>query len=144
MTIWNPMEELVSLPDAMARLLEESVVRPRTLRRGEETVLRLPLDAYETDEALVIQAALPGVSPDDVEITLEEDRLTIRGVFPQRVENVEYLITEMPAGMPFARVLRINAPVEADKAEARFKDGMLTLTLPKAQAARPKVIKINK
>ncbi len=143
MTIWNPMEELISLPDAMARLLEESVVRPRTLRRGEETVLRLPLDAYETDEAIVIRASLPGVNPDDVEITLEEDRLTIKGHFPPRSENVDYLIAELPAGMPFARVLRINAPVEADKAEAAFKDGMLTLTLPKAQAARPKVIKIK-
>jgi HSP20 family protein len=143
MTIWNPMEELISLPDAMARLLEESVVRPRTLRRGEEAVLRLPLDAYETDEAIVISASLPGVNPDEVEITLEEDRLTIKGHFPPRLENVDYLITELPAGMPFARVLRINTPVEADKAEAAFKDGMLTLTLPKAQAARPKVIKIK-
>ena len=143
MTIWNPMDELISLPDAMARLLEESVVRPRTLRRGEEAVLRLPLDAYETDEDLVIIASLPGVNPDDVEITLEEDRLTIKGQFPQRMENVNYIITELPAGMPFARVLRINTPVEADKAEASFKDGLLTLTLPKAQAARPKVIKIK-
>ncbi len=143
MTIWNPMEELISLPDAMARLLEESVVRPRTSRRGEATVLRLPLDAYETEEAIVIIAELPGVNPDDVEITLEEDRLTIKGQFPQRMENVDYLITELPAGMPFARVLRINTPVEADKAEAAFKDGVLTLTLPKAQAARPKVIKIK-
>ncbi len=143
MTIWNPMDELISLPDAMARLLEESVVRPRTLRRGEEAVLRLPLDAYETDDDLVIIASLPGVNPDDVEITLEEDRLTIKGQFPQRMENVNYIITELPAGMPFARVLRINTPVEADKAEASFKDGLLTLTLPKAQAARPKVIKIK-
>ncbi len=143
MTIWNPMEELISLPEAMSRLLEESVVRPRILRRREEAVLRLPLDAYETDEAIVILASLPGVNPDEVEITLEEDRLTIKGQFPQRMENVDYLITELPAGMPFARVLHINTPIEADQVEASFKDGLLTLTLPKAQAARPKVIKIK-
>ncbi len=143
MTIWNPMEDLVSLRDAMSRLLEESVVRPAGLRRGEPAALRLPLDAYETDEALVIVASMPGVNPDDVEITLEEDRLTIKGVFPPRLENVDYLISELPAGMPFARVLRVNTPVEADKAEASFKDGLLTLTLPKAQAARPKVIKVK-
>ncbi len=143
MTIWNPMEELISLPEAMSRLLEESVVRPRILRRREEAVLRLPLDAYETDEAIVILASLPGVNPDEVEITLEEDRLTIKGQFPQRMENVDYLITELPAGMPFARVLHINTPIEADQVEASFKDGILTLTLPKAQAARPKVIKIK-
>ncbi len=143
MTIWNPMDELVSLRDAMERLMEESVVRSPAARRSERAVLRLPLDAYETDEALVIVASMPGVNPDDVEITLEEDRLTIKGQFPPRLENVDYLINELPDGMPFARVLRINALVEVDKAEAAFKDGLLTLTLPKAKAARPKVIKVK-
>jgi HSP20 family protein len=85
---------------------------------------------------------VPGLKPEDVEITLEGDTLTIKGEFKQPLENVQYLMNERLSGS-FMRTLTINVPVQADKAEARFEDGVLTLVLPKAEEVRPKVIKVQ-
>ena len=144
---WNPAEEMMSLREAMSQLLEESVL-PSTQARGTRQTeprgaLRLPLDAYITEEELVIKASLPGLGPDDVEITLEEDRLAIKGELKEPVEGVEYLMHERPCSCPFSRTLRINVLVDVEKADATFEDGVLTLVLPKAEASRPKVIKIK-
>lgn len=135
--------ELVSLRDMMSRLLEESLVPgwawgPRT----EERTWRLPLDVYTTDDEIVILASVPGLKPEDVEITLEGDTLTIKGEFKSPLENVNYLLQERGYGV-FVRTLTLNIPVEADKATARFENGLLTLVLPKAQAVRPKLIKVQ-
>ncbi|MGC9357145.1 MAG: Hsp20/alpha crystallin family protein [Anaerolineae bacterium] len=137
------MEDLVSLRNAMNRLMEESLV-PGWVARGERTqrVLRLPIDAYTTDEELVIKASVPGLDAEDVEITLEGDDLTIRGEIRAPLENVDYLIQERPYG-PFSRTLTINIPIDAEKAEAKFEDGVLTLILPKAEEVKPKVIKVK-
>lgn len=137
------MEDLVSLRNAMNRLMEESLV-PGWVARGERTqrVLRLPIDAYTTDEELVITASVPGLDAEDVEITLEGDDLTIRGEIRAPLENVDYLIQERPYG-PFSRTLTINIPIDAEKAEAKFEDGVLTLILPKAEEVKPKVIKVK-
>ena len=144
---WNPADEMISLREAMSNLLEESVLPSQRARQGQRaesrSALRLPLDAYLTDEELVIKASLPGLGPDDVEITLEEDRLTIKGELSGHADDVEYLIHERPCSCSFSRTLRLNMPVDVEKAEASFEDGVLTLVLPKAEAARPKVIKIS-
>ncbi len=141
---WNPMEDVMSFQDAMSRLMEEGMVPARFVRRERAvpSVLRLPLDAYATDTELVITASVPGLKPEDVEITLEGDTLTIKGEFKQPLENVQYLMNERLSGS-FVRTLTINVPVQADKAEARFEDGVLTLVLPKAEEVRPKVIKVQ-
>jgi len=141
---WNPMEDVMSFQDAMSRLMEEGLVPARFARRERVAapILRLPLDAYATDTELVITASVPGLKPEDVEITLEGDTLTIKGEFKQPLENVQYLMNERLSGS-FMRTLTINIPVQADKAEARFEDGVLTLILPKAEEVRPKVIKVQ-
>lgn len=141
---WNPMEDVMSFQDAMSRLMEEGMVPARFARRERMAppLLRLPLDAYATDTELVITASVPGLKPEDVEITLEGDTLTIKGEFKQPLENVQYLMNERLSGS-FIRTLTINIPVQADKAEARFEDGVLTLILPKAEEVRPKVIKVQ-
>jgi HSP20 family protein len=126
----------------MNRLFEDSVVGPYGQRDGQPGELRLPIEAYATDHEIVVRAAVPGLKPDEVEITIEGDALTLRGEFPRPVEGVHYLFTERPWGR-FARTLQLNVPVEADKAEAVFENGLLTLTLPKAEAIRPKVIPIK-
>jgi len=127
----------------MSRLMEESMVPRRIARAGQqERALRIPLDAYATDEELVILATVPGLDPDDVEITLEGDTLTIKGELKSPLENVDYLIRERAFG-PFSRTLQLNVPVEAEQAEAHFENGVLTLVLPKAQAVRPRVIKVQ-
>ncbi len=142
---WNPNRDFVSLREAMDRLFEDSWVRP--VRTGWEArehapAWRLPVDVYSTEEEIVIQAAVPGLAPEDVEITIEGDTLTIRGELPAALENVNYLFQERPAGK-FIRVLSLNIPVDADKSEATFVNGLLTLTIPKAEAIRPRQIKVK-
>ena len=141
---WQPWREMTTLRDAMDQLLEEHYVRP--VRRREagtiERPFRLPLDVYTTPEEIVINASLPGLTPDEVDIALEGDTLTIRGASRPPLENVDYLFQERGFGS-FSRTLTLNVPVEADKAEAIFENGVLTLTLPKAEETKPKVIKVK-
>jgi len=141
---FDPFREMMSLREAMDRLLEESFIRPRgTLRRGTpEAPLRLPVDVYTTPEEIVVVASLPGLLPEEVDITIEGDTLTIRGELRPPLENVEYLFQERPYGH-FARSLTLNVPVDVEKAEAVFENGVLTLTLPKMEAVRPKSIKVK-
>lgn len=140
----NPWREMRTLREAMDELLEESFVRPsqRQMERSERR-LRLPLDVYTTPEEIVILASLPGLTGDEVEITLDGDRLTIRGELRPPLENVDYLFQERAYG-PFSRTLTLNVPVDTDEAEATFENGVLRLTLPKAEETRPKTIEVKR
>lgn len=108
----------------------------------EELRLRLPVDVYSTPDKIVVMAALPGLKPEEVEITLEEGLLTIKGTLPPLLDDVEYLIQERPHHT-FSRTLQLNVPVDEERVEAHFENGLLTLTLPKAEQSRPKIIKIQ-
>jgi len=136
---WNPSRELVSLREAMDRLFEDSFVRPL---RGGEAEGRLPLDVYTTPGEIVIVASVPGLKPEEVDITLEGDTLAISGEIQAPIENVDYLFHERGYGK-FSRTLTINVPVEHEKAEATFENGVLTIMLPKAEAVKPKSIKVT-
>lgn len=140
---WDPSREFVSLREAMNRLMEDSFVGGYgQANDGNTAELRLPIEAYTTDHEIVVKAAVPGLKPDEVEITMEGDTLTLRGEFARPQADVNYLIAERAWGR-FSRTLQLNVPVQADKAEAVFENGLLTLTLPKAEAVRPKVIPIK-
>jgi len=140
-TRWDPFREAVTLREAMDRLFEDSYVPARRQAEQREQVWRLPLDAYITAEEIVIVANMPGVKPEKVEITIEGDTLTIRGERPAPLENVDYVLQERSYGK-FQRTLNINIPVDANKAEAKFEDGLLTLVVPKAEAVKPKTIQV--
>lgn len=143
MNRWDPFRDVVTLREAMDRLFEDSYAPARRTREdGGQRRFRLPLDAYVTPEEIVIMANMPGVKPEDVEITLEGDTLSIRGNRPAPLENVNYVLQERTHG-EFQRTLTINVPVDADKAEAKFENGLLTLTIPKAEAAKPKTIQVT-
>lgn len=137
----NPAREVLAMADAMQRLFEE-IAAPLDYVGGQRAA-RLPIDAYVTDDEIVVVASMPGANPDDVEITIEGDSLTIRGEIPPRLENVRYIFTERFHG-PFIRTLQLNVPVDVDHVEATFENGLLTLRLPKAEEAKPKVIKVSK
>lgn len=141
---WNPWRDVMTLREAMDQLYEGSLVRPerRWLEGAGERRSRLPLDAYTTPEEIVIIAPLPGLTPEEVDIVLEGDTLTIRGELRPPLENVEYLFQERPFGA-FSRTLTLNVPIDAEKAEAVFENGVLTLTLPKAEETKPKTIKVK-
>jgi len=138
---WNPAHDMMRLGDVMDRLFEDSWLRPNYATRGERE-LRLPLDVYTTPSEIVVIANVPGLKPEDVNITLENDTLSVSGEIKAPVENVDYVFQERPYGK-FSRVMTINVPVDNDKVEATFDSGVLTITLPKAEAARPKVIKVE-
>ena len=140
----SPFGELLSLRQAMDRLFEDSYVRPRGATMAGLDEQTLPLDIYATGDALIVTAALPGVKPDDVEITLEGDVLTITGEFREDVEQKQeqYLFQELRRGR-YTRTISLPADVDRDAASASFEDGMLTLTLPKAEETKPRQIRIN-
>lgn len=140
---WEPYKEMMTLRQAMDRLFDDSFVQTQAegaMRRGER-VYRLPVDAYSTDEALVVKASLPGVDPDDVDITLDGENLTIRAEIKADDEE-NCLMRERACGL-FARTLTLNVPVQPDKISADFKQGVLTVTLPKAEAVKPRKITVK-
>ena len=141
-TRWNPARETMSLRDAMDRLFEDSFVRPWSTQDSGPRVGNLPIDAYTTDNEIVVTAAVPGVRPEDVEITVEGETLTIKGEIPETAENGNAIFAERFHG-PFARTLQLNVPVDVEHIEATFDSGVLTLVLPKSEEIRPKVIKVQ-
>lgn len=142
MTRWDPFREAVTLREAMDRLFEDSFTPARRRNQATEQIWRLPLDAYVTADEIIVLANVPGVKPEEVEITIEGDTLTIRGERPAPLENVNYVMQERTFGK-FQRTLNINIPVDANRAEARYDNGLLTLVIPKAEAAKPKVIQVG-
>ncbi len=140
-TRWDPIRDMISMRQAMDRLLEEAFARG-TETRGTGAWL-LPMDAYITDDAIVIRADVPGLKPEDIEITLEGDTLSIRGEIKREEGNDrKYVLLERPTGK-FERTLTIGTPIDHEKVEATFKDGVLTLTLPKAEAVKPRQITVK-
>ena len=141
---WDPMENLESLREEVSRLMQEGMapLRKMGIGRSGERPMRLAMDAYTTDEEIIITAAVPGLEPEDIEITMEGETLTIKGQFPEPLENVDYLFRERPRGA-FSRTLTVNASIVVEEAKAKFDKGVLMLILPRAPEARKKLIKIN-
>lgn len=107
-----------------------------------ERVYRLPVDAYATDDSVVLTASVAGLSSDNFEITVDDDELIIRGEVKSTEECVEYLLRERFHGK-FERRLRINVPVNVSAAEATYDHGVLRIVLPKAEEAKPRRITVN-
>ena len=138
---WNPVRDMITLRETMDQLFNDAYTRNRDYRT-QPAAWQLPVDAYATDEAIVLVADVPGLKPEDLDVTLEGDTLTIRGEIKPRQQNQNYLLRERLTGR-FERVLTINTPIEANKVEATFEDGVVQIVLPKAEAVKPKQIKVN-
>jgi len=139
----SPFGELLSLRQAMDRLFEDSFVRPRESLQPDGG-FAMPLDVYATPDALVVEAALPGVKPEDVEISLLGDTLTINATSgsEQRTEEGGYLHHEVRRGQ-FSRIVTLPTNLKAESATATYDHGMLRLSIPKAEAAKPRQIRIS-
>lgn len=107
-----------------------------------EPVHRLPVDAYITEDNIVLTASVPGLHLDDLEITMDDDVLIISGEINGVEEDVEYIIRERFHGK-FERRLTVNVPVDINAAEASYENGVLHLVLPKAEEAKPRRITVN-
>jgi HSP20 family protein len=140
---WDPFREAISLRDAMNSLLQDSFVRPGNFS-NQDGHAPLPLDVCETENEFVVKAALPGVKPDDVQITLHGDTLTIRAESKaeQDKKGEHWHLRERRFGT-FQRTVSLATPVNSEKAQAQFEHGVLTLTLPKSESAKPRQIKIG-
>jgi HSP20 family protein len=141
---WDPVRDMMSLREAMDRLFEESFVRPRGVLAPVEGAVTLALDVFESDDDVTVRASIPGVNPDDIDISVTGDVLTIKGETSEEREEKQgnYHLRERRYGA-FQRSVNLPAPVNTDKAEAEFKNGVLTLTLPKVEEVKPKSIKIR-
>jgi len=140
---WDPLREMVTLREAMDRLLAESFVRPDSafpLLGAEGPAV----DMYQGKDEIVVKAAIPGVKPEDIEIQVTGDILSIKGELKEedKIEEGNYLRKERHFGQ-FLREFTLPTQVSADKAKAEFEHGVLTLRLPKAEAVKPKSITVK-
>lgn len=138
----SPFGELMSLRQAMDRLFEDSFVRstrPWSIGDGY-----MPLDVRTGPDELIVEAALPGMKPEDVEITVEQGTLTIRAQSSseRRGEEGDYLVQEIRRGES-TRTVTLPSGLEPDKASATFEDGLLTLRIPRAEQVKPRQIRIS-
>lgn len=141
---WEPFSELMSLRQAMDRLLEDSVVRPSRFFAALGEAAAPAVDIYHTPSEVVVKAALPGIKPEDVNVDISGDTLTISGEVKteQKVKQQNYLYQERRYGS-FARSITLPGGLQADKVDATMENGILTLVIPKTEKAKPKVIKVK-
>ncbi|HEY7524854.1 MAG TPA: Hsp20/alpha crystallin family protein [Candidatus Limnocylindrales bacterium] len=137
----SPLGELLSLRRAMDRFIDDDFFRPMpwTTETGG-----FALDVSTGPEAFLVEAALPGVRPEEVDITVENGTLTIRGeTRSERQEGEgEYLVREIRRGS-FARAITLPTGLEPDKASATFENGVLRLRIPKTEEVKPRQIRIS-
>jgi HSP20 family protein len=141
---WDPFRDIVSLRDAMDRLIQDSFVRPAgSLLQGSRG--GVPLDVVEKDNSFEVHASLPGIKPEDVQITLQGSTVTIRGetgTEQQERKNENWIVRERRSGA-YYRSIMLPSEVDSSKATARYENGVLVLELPKAAAAQPRRIQVN-
>jgi len=140
---WEPARGMLSLRDAMDRLLADSFVPSLgALGNLPDT---LAVDMYQTDDDIIVKMALPGVKADDVDINVTGTTLTVRGETrdDDEVHEGNYYRREQRYGS-FSRSIELPVMVNSGKAEAEIEDGILRLTLPKAEEAKPRQITIKK
>ncbi|MBL0346057.1 Hsp20/alpha crystallin family protein [Candidatus Villigracilis affinis] len=139
---WEPAREMMTLREAMDRLFDDAFTRPLSMAGNGWAVPAV--DMYQTDNEVVVKAALPGMKAEDVQLNVTGEVLTIKGEIKQKEEVKEkaYHLREQRWGM-FERSVILPTEVVADKAKADFENGILTIAIPKAEEAKPKTISIK-
>jgi len=139
---WEPARDMMTLREAMDRLFDDAFTRPFKLNGGS---LGSPaIDMYQTDGEVVVKAAVPGFKPEEVNISVTGDIMTIKGDVNKEHEVKEkaYHLRERHWGS-FERSVMLPTEVKSDQAKAEFEHGILTITLPKDERAKPKTIAIK-
>jgi len=132
----------LSLQDQFNRLFNETF--DRSWDEASLTTWAPAVDIYETEQELVVKADLPDIKPEELDIRVENNILTIRGErkFEKKVEEKNYLRVERSYGS-FSRSFSLANTVKTEAIKAEYKNGVLTLTVPKREEAKPKQIKVN-
>ena len=143
LTRWEPAREMMTLREAMDRLFDDAFTRPLSVRDGW-TMVSPAIDMYQTDNEVVVKASIPGLKAEDVQINVSGDVLTLKGEVKQEEERKDkaWHIREHRFGS-FERSIALPTDVKSDKAEAMFENGILTITLPKADEVKPRTINIK-
>jgi HSP20 family protein len=144
---WEPFRDLLTTQDRFNRLFNETFAHAFSGGTGEETTTRAwapAVDVLENDQNVVLKAELAGIDPKDVEIRIQDNTLTLKGErkFEKNVKEGNYQVVERSYGS-FYRSFSLPAYINSDNVTADYKDGLLTLTLPKREEAKPKVIKLS-
>jgi len=143
-TRWNPIRDFASVQDEMNRVMKDVLGSRWLADEGGAVVWRAPVDIEERPDRYVVHVELPGMKLEDIKITLEDNRLVIRGEKTRTEEqkNATYHKLERVYGT-FERSFTLNHAVKSDKIEATYRDGVLELTIPKAEEARAREIPIK-
>jgi HSP20 family protein len=141
-TRWEPFRGVTTLQDQINRLFNGTF--ERTSDDSSLSAWAPAVDIYETEHELVVKADLPDVDPKDLDIRVENNILTIRGErkFEKKVNEENYLRVERSYGS-FARSFTLANTVNSEAIKAEYQNGVLTLTVPKREEAKPKQIKVN-
>lgn len=137
---WEPFREMISLRDAVQNLLAESL----TKTESDGSSLVPAVDVHETTEAYEVHVNMPGIKPEDVHVTVHGNSLTVAGeTMPEAKDSAgKWLVKECRHGK-FSRTMTLPSVIDADKAVARTRNGVVELHLPKAEKERPKQIKVS-
>ncbi|GER86384.1 heat-shock protein Hsp20 [Dictyobacter vulcani] len=140
-TRYNPFNEAVSLREAMDRLFEDSFISPRVASTG--TGRGLAANLYETAEGFVLQLPMPGVNVENVDITVQQDVISLK--WETKLQVPEGATVHWNGFQPgrYQQSITVPGPINAERVEASYTDGILTLQLPKAEHAKARSIKIN-
>ncbi|HEX6293243.1 MAG TPA: Hsp20/alpha crystallin family protein [Herpetosiphonaceae bacterium] len=142
---FDPFGEMLSLRDAMNQLFEESFVSPARMGSGSAT-FSMPLDVSETQDEFVVDAVVPGFKPEDLDITIQDNVLTIRGETRKEQQTSDkpanYHVMERRYGR-FSRTISLPTAVKADAVRATLEQGILHLEIPKAEEVKPRRITVN-
>ncbi len=142
---WDPFRNVAALQDRINRIFDESFSRTADVDDDISMSAWKPsVDIYETDEAIILKAELPGIKKEDVSVEVKDNVLTLRG---ERVEDKEikegsYFRKERCFGT-FSRAFNLQHRVQPDKIKAKFKDGILVVEIPKPEEEKPKQIVVN-
>jgi HSP20 family protein len=140
-TRWDPVQEMLTLREAMSQLFEESVVNPTVARRSQS--ITPALDLSETVDAYIVELSVPGLKAENLEVTIENSVLTIKGEVKQETDDQKrnYHRIERRYGA-FVRTVGLPTTVKADTITADLKDGILRLDIPKADQIKPRKINV--
>lgn len=143
---WNPWSELSSLEKRINRMFDETLKNLHPAERKEpQAGSRTPAtDVYETENSYVVKADFPGVKKEDIQIDVHDGTFTLKAEkkFEEKESKDNYLRVERAYGS-FMRSFQLPKNVDAEKIKAEYKDGVLEVTLPKIEEAKPKKIQVN-
>jgi HSP20 family protein len=140
---FDPLADIQNYREALRQIVEGGWVLPRDLMPSAMNAIVIPVDVLDNGPELVVKASLAGVKPEDVSISVKGDTLTIKASVDETDEprGATYIRHERKT-TAFIRTISLPVPVEAERADARYKNGVLTLTLPKVSRVRPRVIRV--